>query len=68
MEFSTPEAIHKIKVCNKNYAVVEGQRKCLLQAMSFAVNYHKLDITESEGELFVIGTQAVKRVDKYILK
>jgi len=68
MEFSTPEAIHQIKESNKRYAIVEGQKQCILQAMSFAVNYHKVDITTSDGEIFVTGTQAVPRVDKYIVK
>lgn len=68
MEFSTPEAIHHIKESKKRYVIVEGQKQCLLQAMSFAINYHTVDVSESDGELFVTGTQAVKRVDKYILK
>jgi hypothetical protein len=68
MVFSAPKAINHIKASKKRYAIVEGQKQCLLQAMSFAVNYHTVDVTESDGELFVTGSHAVKRVDKYILK
>lgn len=55
MELNTPQAVHQIKSCNKDYAVVEGEKKSLLQAMSFALKFHKLNLIDQNGELFVKG-------------
>jgi len=68
MELRTPQAIHKIKLSKKDYALIEGKKSSILQAMSFAINYHKLDVTETQGELLITGTDPVIRVNKYLLK
>ena len=56
MELNTPEAVRQIKSCCKDYAVVEGKKQSLLQAMSFALKFHKLNLIDQNGELFVKGT------------
>lgn len=61
MEYRTPEAVHQIKISKKNYALVDGQKLSILQAMSFAINYHKLDVSEDHGELVVRGTHPVPK-------
>ncbi|WDE12556.1 hypothetical protein [Thalassomonas haliotis] len=55
MELNTPQAVRQIKSCNKDYAVVEGEKQSLLQAMSFALKFHKLNLIDQNGELFVKG-------------
>ena len=67
MELRTPQAIRTIKESHKKYAVVEGKKQCLLQAMSFACNYHKLDVSEFNGELVVRGTEPVRRVSRLLI-
>ena len=59
MEFNTPQAIHEIKLSNKNNIRINGKKQCKLQAMSFALNYHKLDLTETPSELLIRGIIAV---------
>ena len=68
MEFHTSQAIRKIKLSHKKYALVDGKKQCLLQAMSFAINYHTLDVSEIHGELMVSGIKPVERVEKFLLK
>lgn len=68
MEYSTPKAIRQIKTHNKRPIIVEGKKQCPLQAMSFALNYHVLDITETDAQMSVTGIQAVSRVDRFLLK
>ena len=67
MELRTPQAIHKIKLSRKSYALVDGKKSSILGAMSFAINYHKLDVTENKDELLVTGIEPVIRIDKYLL-
>jgi len=55
MEFDTPQAIRKIKLCPQSTILVDGKSQCKLQAMSFALKYHKVDVTETLGELTVKG-------------
>lgn len=55
MEFNTPQAIRKIKLSPKNKILIDGKNQCKLQAMSFALKYHKIDVTETFGELTVKG-------------
>lgn len=59
MELTTPQAVHQIKSCNREYAVVEGEKQSLLQAMSFALKFHKLNVIDRHGELYVQGTVPV---------
>ncbi|WDE06090.1 hypothetical protein SG34_003940 [Thalassomonas viridans] len=59
MELNTPQAVRQIKSCSKDYAVVEGEKQSLLQAMSFALKFHKLNLIDQNGELFVRGTVPV---------
>jgi len=67
MELRTPQAINKIKMSNKNHALVDGKQTSILEAMSFAINYHTLDIKETSEQLTVTGTNPVIRVDKFLL-
>jgi hypothetical protein len=67
MELQTPQAIRAIKESKKTSALVDGRRCCILQAMSFAMNYHRLDVEENERELIVHGTMPVKRIDRFVL-
>lgn len=68
MELSTPRAIHKIKMSNKDNALVEGKQTSILQAMSFAINYHTLNVKETHDQLIVTGTTPVIRVDRFLLR
>jgi hypothetical protein len=55
MEFSTPNAIRQIKANTHKELWVEGQKQCPLQAMSFAFNYHTLNIVDSAEGLSIQG-------------
>lgn len=55
MIFNTPQAIHKIKLSLRSPLLVNGKKQCKLQAMSFALNYHKVDVTETPQGLTVKG-------------
>ena len=44
MEFNTPQAIRKIKLSPKSTILINGKNQCKLQAMSFALKYHKIDV------------------------
>ena len=59
MEFNTPQAIHEIKCSSKRKILINGKKQCKLQAMSFALNYHKIDVTETLSELQIKGTVPV---------
>ena len=59
MEFNTPQAIREIKLSQKNRVVINGKDQCKLQAMSFALNYHKIDVTETTNELRIEGIEPV---------
>ena len=59
MEFNTPEAIHKIKLSHQRNILINGKRQCKLQAMSFALKYHTVDVTETLGDLMVKGVVPV---------
>jgi len=59
MEFNTPQAIHEIKLSQKSKVLINGKMQCKLQAMSFALNYHKVDVTETTNELWVKGVVPV---------
>jgi len=65
MEFDTPKAIHQIKTSQKSNILVDGKEQCKLQAMSYALKYHRLDVTETDNGLSVTGTQAVHTATKY---
>jgi len=55
MEFNTPQAIHEIRLSSKNKVLINGKKQCKLQAMSFALNYHRIDVTETPKELQIRG-------------
>ncbi len=55
MEFNTPDAIRKIKSSSKSKMLVNGKKQCKLQAMSFALNFHKIDVTDTPTGLQVKG-------------
>ncbi len=55
MEFNTPQAIRQIKRSKKSNLLINGKKQCKLQAMSFALNYHKVEVTETLTELKVAG-------------
>jgi len=59
MEFNTPQAIHEIKLSQKSKVLINGKKQCKLQAMSFAMNYHKIDVTETATELWIRGVVPV---------
>ncbi len=61
MEFNTPQAIHEIKLSKKNKVLINGKSQCKLQAMSFALNYHRVDVTETANELWIKGVVPVGR-------
>ena len=61
MEFNTPQAIRKIKSCQKRNLLINGQHQCKLQAMSFALNYHRIDVTETLDSLKITGVVPVKK-------
>jgi hypothetical protein len=61
MEFSTPNAIRQIKANTHRAMWVDGHKKCPLQAMSFALQYHKLDISDSAQGLNIHGTVPVSK-------
>lgn len=62
MQYRTPQAVHQIKVSKKDYVLVDGHKLSILEAMSFAINYHTLDISESHGELCMKGLNPVPKV------
>ena len=68
MEFSTPKAIHQIKSSHHKTMLVDGQKCCPLIAMTIALNYHKLDITETASCITIKGVVPVVRNDKFLLK
>ncbi len=55
MEFTTPKAMKKIQSSLQAPVLVNGQVQSKLQAMSFALKYHTLDVTETDGGLQVKG-------------
>ncbi len=59
MEFNTPQAIREIKLSPKKRMLINGKKQCKLQAMSFALNYHKVDVTETLDELQIKGVVPV---------
>ncbi|MFT5298299.1 MAG: hypothetical protein ACI9YH_004346 [Colwellia sp.] len=59
MEFSTPNAIRQIKANTHKQLWVEGHKQCPLQAMSFAFNYHTLNIVDSAEGLSIQGIDPV---------
>ena len=59
MEFNTPQAIHEIRLSKKSRLLINGKQQCKLQAMSFALNYHKVDVTETTNELLIKGVVPV---------
>ncbi|PCI59837.1 MAG: hypothetical protein COB35_10460 [Gammaproteobacteria bacterium] len=68
MELYTPQAIHKIKSSKQRNIIVDGHKSSHLQAMAFAINYHKLDVKEFGSELLVSGTDPVIRLNDYLIK
>jgi hypothetical protein len=65
MEFDTPKAIHQIKTSTRTNILVDGKQQCKLQAMSYALKYHTLDVTETTENLSVTGTRAVHTATNY---
>lgn len=61
MEFTTPHAVRKIKQFKNYNVLIEGQKQCTLQAMSFALNFHVLDIIERSDMLIVKGIVPIGR-------
>ena len=41
MEFSTPDAIRHIRSHRNQKIMIDGHAKCQLEAMTFAINYHR---------------------------
>lgn len=68
MELNTPAAIREIKAHKSQSILVDGKSQCPLQAMAFAMNYHKLDITETNQGLSIKGTVPVVRNNRFVLK
>ncbi|MCO4798006.1 MAG: hypothetical protein KC484_02245 [Colwelliaceae bacterium] len=68
MQFSTPEALHKIIGANNKKIMVDGHQSCPLNAMSVAFNYHTIDINETSSSLSVKGVSPVVRNDKFLIK
>jgi len=67
MEFSTPKAIHQIKLSHHKTVLIDGKKCCPLKAMTIAFNYHKVDITETDSCLTIKGILPVMISDKYRL-
>ncbi|NQZ81050.1 MAG: hypothetical protein HRT52_08560 [Colwellia sp.] len=65
MEFDTPKAIHQIKTSKKTNILVDGKEQCKLQAMSYALKYHRVDVTETSNGLSVTGTRAVHTATRH---
>ncbi len=65
MEFSTPKAIHEIICKQHKTLLVDGKSYCALQAMTMALNYHKLDINETPTTLVIKGTVPVGKKVKH---
>lgn len=59
MEFTTPDAIREIKANTHKDMWVDGHKQCPLQAMSFALRYHKINISDSAQGLSIEGTVPV---------
>ncbi len=55
MKLNTPQAIRIIKSSKKNTLVIDGEIKSILQAMSIALNYHKLEIKKTDNMLIIYG-------------
>ena len=68
MKYSTPNAIRQIKLSHHKTVLVDGEKCCTLIAMTMALNYHQLDITETTSCLTIKGVVPVERHDKYLLK
>ncbi|TPH13426.1 hypothetical protein [Litorilituus lipolyticus] len=59
MEFNTPQAIRKIKLSKQDNLLINGKKQCKLQAMTFALNYHRIDVTDTPYGLKIRGTVPV---------
>jgi len=67
MEFSTPDAIRHIRSHRNEKIMIDGHSKCQLEAMTFAFNYHSINITKTNGSLSISGTVPVIRNDKFLI-
>ena len=47
MQLHTPKAIREIKRSTKSTILINGKKQCKLQAMTFALNYHSVDVTDT---------------------
>ena len=65
MEFSTPKAIHQIISKQHKTLLVDGKSYCALQAMTMALNYHKININETTTSLIIKGTVPVAKRNQY---
>jgi hypothetical protein len=68
MQFSTPQALHKIIGTTDKMVMVDGHQSCPLNAMSVAFNFHTIDISETSTTIDIKGVLPVLRNDKYLLK
>ncbi|MDG1752226.1 MAG: hypothetical protein P8I03_11270 [Thalassotalea sp.] len=68
MEFSTPQALHKIIGTTDKMVLVDGQQSCPLNAMSVAFNFHTIDISETNTTIDIKGVLPVVRNEKYLIK
>lgn len=68
MQFSTPEALHKIIGSTDKIVMVDGHQSCPLNAMSIAFNFHTIDIAETNTSIDIKGVLPVIRNEKYLIK
>ncbi|MBL4910378.1 MAG: hypothetical protein JKX78_10265 [Alteromonadaceae bacterium] len=67
MEFSTPDAIRQIRSNRQQKIMIDGHSKCQLEAMTFAINYHRLHIIKTHDSLTITGAVPVIRNDKFLI-
>ncbi len=59
MEFSTPRAMRYIQKHNDKTITCEGKICSPLEAMSIVFNYHLINITQTQCNLYVKGIVSV---------
>ncbi|QBG34292.1 hypothetical protein [Litorilituus sediminis] len=59
MQLNTPKAIREIKHSARNTILINGKKQCKLQAMTFALNYHSVDVTDTPNGLQVKGVTPI---------
>jgi hypothetical protein len=68
MQFTTPQALHKIIGTTNKMVMVDGHQSCPLNAMSVAFNYHTIDISETNSSIDIKGILPVIRNEKFLIK